>query len=161
MDGKDPLSNNNQELLELLIQMPVNLSLSKPEEEGTALDKSGPCVEYGPIIDYFLTAYWRCVLFGLEYSTDSHVIPLLQSHDDHMTKINSKNPETIAELCIEYIDIAMNDIATPILCFSVLVPKVWQQQGKYIHGFHSHLIFAQFSLALHSVYLMLIQYGPL
>ena len=108
----------------LMAKLPVNLSLVKPLE----VSQDGGHIEYGPSISYCLSLYWKCILYTLQHSS-GRVIPsptVLPDGDKcSLIRIGSDDVESIAGLCLDYMDIVTVDqLATPLYCLATLLPKV-------------------------------------
>ena len=128
-------STMNREFLKLLIRLPVNLSLTKPLNEPSLSAEEislKTCIEYGPIIDHCLSAYWKCILYALRHHSTTDVPttptrPLLsigEKDGDALIRIGSSSVESVASVCVDYLDIVTVDLATPLYCLAVLIPQV-------------------------------------
>ena len=100
----------------LLRQLPVNLSIVKPLDKQQLEGR----VEYGPIVDHCISRYWYCLLSGLRAATP-HPLP---GASGSLIRIGDPSSlESIASLCVDYLDIVTVDLGTPLACLAVLVPK--------------------------------------
>ena len=115
--------------IRLMARLPVNLSLVKPLNAS----QDGGHIEYGPIISYSLSLYWKCILYTLRHNTDdvTQLPPALDGDKCSLIRIGSGDVESIAGICVDYMDIVTVDhLATPLCCLATLLPKV---QYMYVH----------------------------
>ena len=112
----------NQDILTLMIQLPINLTLTKPQFE-EELNHDSQMIEYGPIINYCLSSYWKCLLYVFN-NIPSAGDPSNGQQQNSLISIGSMDLERIANLCVEYMDIIRGSLATPLNCLVTLVPKV-------------------------------------
>ena len=142
-----------KEFLSQLCILPINLVLIKPidlssnqnipEQDGDYLKASRVVHEYGPIISYCISLYWKCILYALQHRYD-HVTLMHGSCDPQVTssllRIGSDDMDSIAELCVEQMDIFTDNLGITLLCLAALVPKVFNNTLSF--AFNNTLSYA-------------------
>ena len=105
-----------------MVQLPINLTLIKPHllQEGNQYDLT--MIEYGPIINHCLSLYWKCVLYIFTTTTTTNTAAAAQ--ESSLIRVGSGDLESVANLCVDYMDIVMGGLATPLNCLATLVTKV-------------------------------------
>ena len=89
-------------------------------------------MEWGPVITHCLNGYWDCVLYTLsqlhrtvkeEKEEEKEEVEQMGEEADEVV-IGTSNVCRLVGVCMDYLDVAGSNLATPLYCLSLLVPKV-------------------------------------
>ena len=123
-------------LLKQLAKLPADLSITKPSNDdkmpSDMLKESEEvgehCVEWGPAITHCLNGYWNCILYTLSWlhgrKEEEESGELAGTAEDGQVTVGTRDIGKLVTVCMDYFDIAGHDLATPLQCVSLLIPKV-------------------------------------
>ena len=88
-------------------------------------------MEWGPAITHCLNGYWSCVLYTLsqlhktvEEEEEEEVVVEKMSKEVDEVVMGTTDVCRLVDVCMDYLDVAGSNLATPLYCLSLLVPKV-------------------------------------